>query len=114
ARREGSSGVGAAHSTREAGEPGPRGPWEGKELPRRGAIGGHQVGDFEPQSPVTVTPTDSGAACKTSVGRAGCLWARPDLREAAEVTPPPTRRNSSPPILPRQFTPCLCPEICAT
>jgi hypothetical protein len=78
---EGSQGVGASHSTREAGEPEPRGPWGGKGMPRRGAAGGHPRRDSEPWPAVPVTPPDSVAACETTTGRAGCVnCARTDLR----------------------------------
>lgn len=92
ARWEGSAGVGASHSTGEAGEPAPRGPGGGKGAPCRGAAGGKQPGDIEPRSAVHVTPPDSVSAGETTARRAGCVnCARPDLRERWGAIPIATR-----------------------
>jgi hypothetical protein len=76
----------------EAGEREPRGPWGGKGTPHRGAVGSSQRQDSEPGHAVNGKLTDSVAACKTTMRRAGCLnWARPDLREQWGATPTATR-----------------------
>jgi hypothetical protein len=41
-RRDGPQGVGAPHTTGEAGERLPRGPRGGKGVPRHGPLGGHR------------------------------------------------------------------------
>ena len=88
----GTQGVAHLHSTGEAGEPGPRGPWGGKGDVRHGLVSGPPVEGFEPRCGVNVTLTDSKAGSESMTRRTGCLnWARPDLWEAAEATPPPTR-----------------------
>jgi hypothetical protein len=84
--------VGASHSTAEAGEREPRGPWGGKGMPHCGAVRGSQRQDSEPGYAVNGKRADSVAACKTAVRRAGCVnCARPDLRERWEATPTATR-----------------------
>ena len=88
----GTQGVAHLHSTGEAGEPGPRGPWGGKGDVRHGLVSGTPVEGFVPRSRVPVTLTDSKAGSEAMTRRTGCLsWARPDLWEGWEVTPIPTR-----------------------
>jgi hypothetical protein len=89
--------VGALHRTREPGERGPRGPWGGKGVPRRGPVGGHLRKGSVPRHAVPVTLTDSAAANEPVAGRAVCLrWARTDLRERRGAIPGAIR-----PIFPR-------------
>src|SRR6266404_8693249 len=99
---KGTQGVAPLHSTAEAGEPGPRGPWGGKVEVRHGLVSGTPVEGFVPQSRVHVTFTDSKAGSEAMTRRTGCLsWARPDLREGWEATPIPTRPvTASPPTRP--------------
>jgi len=58
----GTQGVAPVHSTVEAGEPGPRGPWGGKGGVRHGLVSGTPVEDSVPRSRVHITLTDSKAA----------------------------------------------------
>jgi hypothetical protein len=89
---KGTQGVAPLHSTAEAGEPGPRGPWGGKGEVRHGLVSGPPIEGFVPWSRVHVTLTDSKAGSEAMTRRTGCLsWARPDLREGWEATPIPTR-----------------------
>jgi hypothetical protein len=57
----GTAGVAHLHSTVEAGEPVPRGPWGGKGDARQGPVGGTPARGFVPWSRVNVTLTDSEA-----------------------------------------------------
>ena len=92
--RDGRPGVGAPHSSREAGEPGRPGAGGAKGVPVRGPGGGRQGGYIETRFPVHATPPDSGSVCESAGRRAGCLnWARPDLREPREATPGATRQG---------------------
>ncbi len=92
ARRDGRWGVAVSHSTAEAGERRPSGPWGGKGTLRHGPVGGHPVRDSVPCLPVTVTPADSTAARQSVAERTGCLnWARPDLWEPWGAIPTATR-----------------------
>src|SRR5262249_29160659 len=59
--RQGGPGIGALHSTAEAGELVPRGPGGGKGAPRRGAVAGQQRGGIEPRLAVHETATGSAA-----------------------------------------------------
>jgi hypothetical protein len=61
-RREGPQGVGAAHSTVEAGTLTPWGPRGGKGTLGHGTVGGKHGGDTELHHRVHATTTDSGAA----------------------------------------------------
>ena len=98
---KGTQGVAPLHSTAEAGEPGPRGPWGGKGEVRHGLVSGTPVEGFVPQSRVHVTFTDSKAGSEAMTRRTGCLsWARPDLREGWEATPIPTRPSVPVPSVP--------------
>jgi hypothetical protein len=67
------AGVGALHSTGEAGEPAPRGPGGGKGAPGRGAAGGRRGGDTGPHHRVHVTPAGSEWGRESATRRAGCL-----------------------------------------
>src|SRR5271154_3265597 len=88
----GAQEVAHLHSTLEAGEPGPRGPWGGKGDARHGPVEGTPAGGIVSRSRVNATSTDSNADSEPMMGRTGCLnWARPDLREARGVIPGPTR-----------------------
>src|SRR5271168_562074 len=93
----GAQEVAHLHSTLEAGEPGPRGPWGGKGDARHGPVEGTPAGGIVSRSRVNATSTDSNADSEPMMGRTGCLnWARPDLREARGVIPGPTRPCSLP------------------
>src|SRR5262249_6664705 len=59
--RDGRPGIGALHSTAEAGELVPREPGGGKGAPRRGAVAGQQRGGIEPRSAVHEMTTGSAA-----------------------------------------------------
>src|SRR5271163_3569166 len=112
----GAQEVAHLHSTLEAGEPGPRGPWGGKGDARHGPVEGTPAGGIVSRSRVNATSTDSNADSEPMMGRTGCLnWARPDLREARGVIPGPTRPHllSVPPLLrsvPHLLSP-TCPHV---
>src|SRR5262249_21950205 len=59
--RQGRPGIGALHSTAEAGELVPRGPGGGTGAPGRGSVAGQQRGGVEPRSAVHETTTGSAA-----------------------------------------------------
>ena len=59
--RVGRAGIGAFHSTEEAGEPASREPCGGKGTPSRGTVGGKHGGCIETRCRVNETTTDSGA-----------------------------------------------------
>ena len=65
-RREEQQGVGALHSTDEAGEPAPGDPVEGRELPGHGTVGGNDGENTESRYRLTETATDSEAGQGTS------------------------------------------------
>ena len=90
----GAQGVAHPHSTVEAGEPGPRGPWGGKGDARQGPVLGTPSGGTVLRPWVNATITDSKADGEPLPGRTGCLnWARPDLWGPREATPGATRRK---------------------
>ena len=88
----GTQEVASPHSTVEAGEPGPQGPWGGKEAIRHGLVVGQPVEGWNLGCGSPERPRTAKRDGESMTKRTGCLnWARPDLWERRGVIPGATR-----------------------